>query len=72
MVQFLLVKYRLNAEFRYACTSVNTLIEGLTSKVAFLNNGYKKIAGYVYDYATRDPRGAEQQQQQQQPQQPQQ
>ena len=64
MGQFLLVKYRLNTEFRYACSAVNTTIEGYTSKVGFIHSGYQKAVGFVYNYATRDPRGAEGQAQQ--------
>jgi hypothetical protein len=56
MAQFLMVKYRLNNEFRYACTSINTMIESKTQSIGFLNTGYKKVAGILYDYATRDPR----------------
>lgn len=66
MAQFLLVKYRLNNEFRYACTSVNALIEDKTKFIGFLHNGYKKVAGLVYEYATRDPTQAQQPQQGQQ------
>lgn len=66
MAQFLLVKYRLNNEFRYACTSVNNLIDDKTKSIGFLNNGYKKLAGWIHEYATRDPTQAQQQPQQQQ------
>lgn len=55
MVQFMLVKYRLNNEFKYACTSINSTIERLTSRIGFVNSGYKKLAGWVFDYANRDP-----------------
>ncbi len=55
MVQFMLVKYRLNPEFKYACASLNSSIEKLTANIGFVNNGYKKLAGAVYDFANRDP-----------------
>lgn len=57
--QFLFVKYRLNQEFRYATSSINTFIEQKTASIGFIHNGYKKIAGWVYDFATRDPRASQ-------------
>jgi hypothetical protein len=66
MAQFLMVKYRLNSEFRYACSSINSLIENKTSSIGFLNSGYKKLAGFLYDYATREPQAGQAQQQPQQ------
>jgi len=54
-----MVKYRLNSELRYACTSINTFIDTKTRSIGFLNNGYNKLAGILYDYATRDPQAAQ-------------
>lgn len=51
----MLVKYRLNNEFRYACTSINSTIESWTASIGFINGAYKKLASWVYDYANRDP-----------------
>lgn len=59
MAQFLMVKYRLNSELRYACTSINTLIDTKTRSIGFLNTGYNKLAGILYDYATRDPQAGQ-------------
>jgi hypothetical protein len=56
--QYLLIKYRINNEFRYASSSVNASIEAKISGVGFLLNGYKKIVGIVYDYANRQPEAA--------------
>lgn len=62
MAQFLMVKYRLSNEFRYSCTSMNKFIEDKTQSIGFLHNGYKKIAGWIYDFANRDPNAAQAQQ----------
>jgi hypothetical protein len=53
--QYLLIKYRINNEFRYASSSVNAWIEAKISGIGFLLNGYKKLAGIVHDYANRQP-----------------
>jgi hypothetical protein len=66
MAQFLMVKYRLNTELRYACASINALIEDKTKSIGFLNNGYKKAAGWLYEYVNRDPSGGQAQGQPQQ------
>lgn len=66
MAQFLMVKYRLNNEFRYACTTINALIEDKTKSIGFVNNGYKKVAGWLHEYVNRDPNAAQAQGQPQQ------
>ena len=66
MGQFLFIKYRLNQEFRYSCSMINTFMEEKTSKIGFINQIYKKIAGWIHAYANRELTG--QQQPQQQPQ----
>ena len=60
LAQMFFVKYRISNEFRYACVSINKLIEDKTKPVGFLHNGYIKLIGYVHEYANRDPRGQEQ------------
>jgi hypothetical protein len=58
IAQYLLIKYRINNEFRYASSSVNSWIEGKISGIGFVLNGYKKLAGIVHDYANRQPEAA--------------
>lgn len=54
MGQFLFIKYRLSSEFRYTCTSVNNWIENKTAAIGFINSAYKKLAEWIYSYATRE------------------
>lgn len=53
--QFLLIKYRINNQFRFASGSVNAWIEKITSPIGFVNAGYKKLAGWIYEYANKRP-----------------
>ncbi len=53
--QYLLIKYRISNEFRFASTSVNSWVDGKLAAVGFLQNAYRKVVGYVYDYANRNP-----------------
>ena len=71
MGQFLFIKYRINQEFKYSCTMINGWMDEKTKAIGILNKGYKKIAGWIYDYANRDVTGQQQAHQQQQAQQPQ-
>ena len=54
MGQFLFIKYRINQEFTHSCSMMNTWVEQKTEKIGFINKIYKKCAGWVYGYATRE------------------
>lgn len=53
MGQFLFIKYRLSAEFRHCCSSINTWIDTKTAAIGFVNSAYKKLAGFIYSYAIK-------------------
>jgi hypothetical protein len=52
--QLLLVKYKINQEFRYSCTAVHSWVNQKTSGISVINSVYNKIIGYIYDFATKD------------------
>ena len=62
MGQFLFIKYRINDSLKSSCVLINAWIEEKTSKIGFVNSAYKKLAGYIYNYANRDLSGQNQQQ----------
>ena len=54
MAQYLLIKYRINAEFRYSCASINQWILQKTYPIGILNKAYLTLSGWIYGYATRE------------------
>lgn len=59
MAQFLMVKYKVNKEFQFACRTINQWINEKTASIGFVNSGYNKVAGWLHTYANRDPREAQ-------------
>lgn len=58
MGQFLLVKYKVNAEFRRNCTRINTWIQQkISGLIPSLGEGYQKLASMIYNYASKDIQG---------------
>lgn len=57
MGQFLLVKYKVNAEFRGNCTHINGWIQQTLSRVPALADLYQKVAAFIYSYASKDIQG---------------
>lgn len=55
--QMLLMKYKLNAEFRVSCRSVNAWILAKTSKIELLHSNYLKVSGLIFNYASKDLQG---------------
>lgn len=61
MGQYLLIKYRINAEFKYSCANINQWILQKTYPIGFINKAYQTLSGWIYSYATKEL-GAQQQQ----------
>ena len=50
----LIVKYKINPEFRYSCTVVNNWIIGKISGIDILYSNYVKLSQMIYNYASKD------------------
>lgn len=57
MGQFLLVKYKVNPEFRRNCTGINWWVQQKLSNFPALMAPYQKVTGMVYNYASKDIQG---------------
>jgi hypothetical protein len=55
--QYLFIKYRINAEFIYSCSTINQWILQKTYPIGFLNRSYSTVAAWIYQYANRDLNG---------------
>jgi hypothetical protein len=55
MGQYLLMKFRISNEFRYACSEVHKLVDSKTKAVGFVNSLYNKAIDFVYKIATSNP-----------------
>ncbi len=62
MGQYLLLKYRITNQCRYAAGEIHKFIDEKTKIVGILNRAYNKIVDYVYKYANQDQRGQQHQQ----------
>jgi len=57
MGQFLLVKYKVNPEFRGNCRNINLWIGQKISGFPAIADAYHKLIGFIYNYASRDIQG---------------
>lgn len=57
MAQFLLVKYKVNPEFRRNCTSINWWLQQKLASIPSLLGPYQKVTGMIYNYASKDIQG---------------
>ena len=64
MGQYMLMKFRISADFRSGCSEVHKFIDSKTKVIGFVNKLYNKGVDFAYKIATSDPN-----QQQAQPQQ---
>lgn len=62
MGQYLLLKYRITNQCKYAASQIHNFIDQKTKIVGIVNKIYNKIVDYVYQYANQDPRGQQHQQ----------
>ena len=52
--QYLLLKYKISQESRYAASEIHKMIDTKTKSIAFINSFYNKLVGYLYTFATAD------------------
>lgn len=54
MAQFLLLKYKLNLEFRQSCTFLNQSISYKLSSLSTVRDLYAQLSSKIYNFASRD------------------